>query len=91
MLKLTTIYLNALINLLLRMDCTTIRNIPGIKLPSPPRLHLKHTKLVGILSMFNFNNKLKSYKKCTAPPTKCYKWFKIHGTAFGIRFVCEAL
>jgi len=38
-----------------------IGNIPGIKLPSPPRFHHKLTESVGILSMFNFTNKLKSY------------------------------
>jgi len=38
-----------------------IGNIPGIKLPSPPRFYRKLTESVGLLSMFNFTNKLKSY------------------------------
>ena len=36
-------------------------NIPGMKLPSPPLFHPELTESVGILSMFNFTNKLMSY------------------------------
>ena len=36
-------------------------NIPGMKLPSPSQYHPELTESVGILSMFNFTDKLKSY------------------------------
>ena len=66
-----TMHVQAHYNLLVRLNDLIFKdnlhyelpvgNIPGMRLPSPPQFHPELTESVGILSMFNFTDKLKSY------------------------------